>query len=66
MGKYNRQIKRQNHQKSEAERANKVIKSICMALILLAVLVIVAYALASKYIDKAQKLVETVSVPFLF
>ena len=47
MGKDNRQIKRQNYQKSEAERANKVFKSICMALILLAVLVIVAYALAS-------------------
>ncbi len=47
MGKYKRQMKRQNHQKREAERANKVFKSICIALVLLAVVVIVGFALAS-------------------
>ena len=47
MGNYNRQIRRKNHEKREEEKANRLFKSICIALLLLAVLMIVGYVLAS-------------------
>ncbi len=49
MGKNNanRAAKRQNFEKREEERANRLFKTICFALLLLALLMIVAYALVS-------------------
>ena len=38
MGNKNRQIKRENYEKREAEKANRLFKMICIALLLLAVL----------------------------
>lgn len=49
MGKNNadRIAKRQNFGKREEERANRLFKLICFALLLLALLMIVGFALAS-------------------
>ncbi|MBS5550756.1 MAG: hypothetical protein KHX53_01620 [Bacteroides sp.] len=47
MGNKNRQIKRENYEKREAEKANRLFKMICIALLLLAVLTIVGFTLAS-------------------
>ena len=40
-------LKMQNYSKREEEKANRLFKSICIALLLLAALIIVGYALAS-------------------
>ena len=47
MGNKNRQVKRENHEKREAEKANHLFKMICIAFLLLAVLTIVGFTLAS-------------------
>ncbi len=47
MGKNNRMAKRQNSDKQEEMRANRLFKIICFALLLLALLMVVGYALAS-------------------
>lgn len=43
----NRSVKRQNFEKREEEKANRLFKMICIVLILLAILMIVGYTLAS-------------------
>lgn len=43
----NRNVKRQNFEKREEEKANRLFKMICIFLVLLAVLMIVGYTLAS-------------------
>lgn len=47
MGKNARMAKKLNHEKREEEKANRLFKTICFALLLLAVLMIVGYALVS-------------------
>ena len=47
MGKDNRISKRRNQEKREEERANRLFKTICFVLLLLALVMIVGYALAS-------------------
>lgn len=47
MGNNKRQVRRQNHEKREEEKANHLFKLICIALLLLAVLMIIGYVLAS-------------------
>lgn len=44
---HNRTVKRQNFEKREEEKANRLFRTICIVLILLAVLMIVGYTLAS-------------------
>ena len=43
----NRSVKRQNFEKREEEKANRLFKMICIVLILLAILMIVGYTLSS-------------------
>ena len=45
MGK-NRKIQRENYNKREEERANRIFKMICILLALLGLLIVVGYALA--------------------
>ena len=45
MGK-NRKLQRENYNKREEEKANRIFKMICLFLALLAVIIIVGYALA--------------------
>lgn len=46
MGKNERMAKRQNFEKREEEKANRLFRTICIVLLLLAVVMIVIYALA--------------------
>ena len=41
----NRSVKRQNFEKREEEKANRLFKMICIVLILLAILMIVGYTI---------------------
>ena len=47
MRRNDRMARRQNLEKREEEKANRLFKLICTALLLLALLMIVGYALAS-------------------
>ncbi|HJC94182.1 MAG TPA: hypothetical protein H9752_08310 [Candidatus Phocaeicola excrementigallinarum] len=47
MRRNDRMARRQNLEKREEEKANRLFKLICAALLLLALLMIVGYALAS-------------------